>query len=99
MIFSSPIFLFYFLPACFLVYFSVRRFAATKNIVLLLFSLFFYLWGEKAGILILLFCIVFNYGCGLLIQRWRDCLILTLGIVGNVALLAVFNMPISSSRI
>ena len=44
MVFSSLLFLFYFLPAVLAVYFIVPRKA--KNVVLLLFSLFFYAWGE-----------------------------------------------------
>ena len=44
MVFSSLLFLFYFLPAVLVVYFLVpRRF---KNVVLLVFSLAFYGWGE-----------------------------------------------------
>jgi len=49
MLFSSPISLFLFLPVLFFVYFLAdRRF---KNIILLIFSLVFYAWGEPVYII------------------------------------------------
>ena len=45
MLFSEPTFLFFFLPAVLLLYFGLpRRF---QDVVLLAFSLLFYLWGER----------------------------------------------------
>ena len=44
MVFSSLEFLFVFLPVTLLVYFCVPH--KVRNLVLLLFSLFFYGWGE-----------------------------------------------------
>lgn len=47
MVFSSLIFLFFFLPAVLLCYYAVpQRFLAVRNGVLLAFSLFFYFYGE-----------------------------------------------------
>ncbi len=59
MVFSSVIFLFYFIPIFFLLYYTVpRRF---KNLVCLLGSLFFYAWGEPYYVLLMLGSIAANY--------------------------------------
>lgn len=84
MVFSSLLFLFYFLPAVLAVYFIVPRRA--KNVVLLLFSLFFYAWGEPVYIFLMLFSICMDYLLGLWMERakqapgrakrcsrWRSC--------------------------
>ncbi len=58
MVFSSLLFVYAFLPICLLIY-SVARNIKAKNIVLLIFSLIFYSWGEPiyVGLLILMtFC-------------------------------------------
>ena len=68
MLFSSIPFLFYFLPAVLMVYFLVpRRF---KNLVLLVFSLVFYGWGEPKYLFLMAGSILAYYGCGLAIARW-----------------------------
>lgn len=53
MVFSSLFFLYIFLPLNLILYFSMRNIRA-KNIVLLIFSLFFYAWGEPLFIFIML---------------------------------------------
>ena len=59
MLFSSIIFLFYFLPITLLVYFIVPKKA--KNAVLLIASIFFYSWGEPVYVFLMLFSAIFNY--------------------------------------
>lgn len=59
MIFSSHIFLLYFLPAFLLVYFLVP--ARWRNGVLLVASILFYAWGAPDFILILLASTVANF--------------------------------------
>jgi len=62
MVFSSVIFIFYFLPALMLLYFIVpKRFRGVRNIVLLAFSLLFYAYGEPKYILVMLASILINY--------------------------------------
>ncbi len=69
-VFSSPIFIFLFLPLVLGVYVLLpRRF---WNLWLLIASLFFYAWGEKLYTLIMLASITANYVFGLLIERERD---------------------------
>jgi D-alanyl-lipoteichoic acid acyltransferase DltB (MBOAT superfamily) len=59
-VFSSPSFLFVFLPLAMALYFAVRGMAA-KNLVLLALSLLFYAWGEPVMVLVMLGSIGFNY--------------------------------------
>lgn len=94
MLFSSNVFLFAFLPAVLTVYYlSPRRF---RTPVLLLFSLFFYGWGEPVYLLLMLGDIVLNYVCG----RWiaadrkkggRGKRGLVTGVVLNLLLLGFFK--------
>ncbi len=55
MVFSSLLFIYAFLPICLIIYAASRNITA-KNIVLLVFSLIFYSWGEPiyVGLLVLL---------------------------------------------
>ena len=69
MVFSSPIFLFLFLPLVLGVYLLLPRKA--WNFWLLIASLFFYAWGEKLYTLIMLASITANYLFGRLIERER----------------------------
>lgn len=69
MLFSSITFLFYFLPILLIIYFIVPK--KFKNLVLFIFSLFFYFYGEpKYGFLLLLSCTI-NYIMGSLIDKHR----------------------------
>lgn len=61
MLFCSLYFLFVFLPICLFIYYIVPN--RYKNIILLLFSILFYTWGEPKFILILL---LINYICYIL---------------------------------
>ncbi|MDX2175229.1 MAG: hypothetical protein SF028_02050 [Candidatus Sumerlaeia bacterium] len=70
MVFSSIIFLFYFLPAVLLGYFLIR--ASLQNFLLLCASLLFYSWGEGGYVLLMIASIVANYLFGLGIHRSRE---------------------------
>ena len=91
MVFSSLSFIFFFLPIFLLIYFISKK--ELQNIVILLGSLFFYAWGEPKYVIVMIFSIIFNYLCGLLINRYRkhDKLFLILAIIGNLLLLFVFK--------
>lgn len=69
MVFSSIIFLFFFLPLTLLLNILVHR--RLRNTMLLAVSLVFYAWGEGAYVLLMLGCITLNYLFGLLIDRAR----------------------------
>ena len=91
MLFSSIPFLFYFLPAVLLVYFIVpQRF---RNLVLLVFSLVFYGWGEPKYLFLMAGSILAYYGCGLAIARWPGMkkLWLWISVALAVALMGIFK--------
>ncbi len=70
MVFSSPTFLFLFLPVLLIVYLlSPGR---LKNVVLLLASLFFYAWGEGYFVIVMLASIVANFIFGIVIESRRS---------------------------
>ena len=68
----------------------ICRKPALQNILLLLASLFFYAWGEPVYVLLLLFSIVFNWGCGMLMPRAKKP-VLVLSVSVNLILLGVFK--------
>ncbi|HSH41914.1 MAG TPA: MBOAT family O-acyltransferase, partial [Arenicellales bacterium] len=93
MVFSSPVFLFLFLPAILAGYFLLPTLAA-RNLLLLAGSLFFYAWGEVQYVLILLASIGVNTWFGARIahsegaaRSWN----LVLGVSANLALLGWFK--------
>ncbi|WP_404354172.1 MBOAT family O-acyltransferase [Exiguobacterium aurantiacum] len=94
MLFSSTVFLFYFLPIVLGLYFISPR--PIKNTILLVASLFFYAWGEPRFVLIMLASIAMNYVFGLLVDRDRHHekkikLWMTLMVLGNLGMLGVFK--------
>ena len=93
MVFSSITFLYYFLPILLLIYFIVPF--KFKNLVLLIFSLLFYFYGEPTYIWILLLSILINYIGGLVIGKSESKSIkkisLILTIIVDVGLLFYFK--------
>ncbi len=94
MLFSSPIFLFGFLPITLLIYYFSPR--IIKNITLLACSLFFYAWGEVFYLLVMIVSIVSNYSIGQLIYKHRETLqyrklFVSIGIAINIILLVSFK--------
>ena len=90
MLFSSPIFLFYFLPLLLLFYFLAPN-IKIKNAILLFFSLVFFAWGGIFFTLILVCSINFNFFAGKLIEKYRSKRFLVFGITGNLALLVWYK--------
>lgn len=93
MVFSSVVFLFFFLPIFLGIYFLVpSRF---KNFILLIFSLIFYAWGEPVYILLMIFSSVLDYTNGILLEKINNKkvrkLILIESIIANLSLLGVFK--------
>ena len=93
MVFSSISFLFIFLPLTLAVYFLVpARCRRGRNLVLLIFSLLFYFYGEPVGILLMLLSILWNYGFALALSRAaRPRLWLIPAVLGNLLLLGTFK--------
>lgn len=95
MVFSSTFFLFAFLPAVIIFYYALRFPFKNRlrNLVLLVFSYLFYLYGAANFFLILVFSTLGDYVFGLLIDRGGRYkkLWLSLSIVLNLGLLAYFK--------
>ena len=71
MVFSSITFLFAFLPLFILFYFVVpSKFIRLRNLILFLFSLIFYAWGEPFYIVLMIFSTIFDFINGLLIEKF-----------------------------
>jgi alginate O-acetyltransferase complex protein AlgI len=85
--------LFLFLPFILAGYFIVPK--RLRNSLLLVASLFFYVWGEKLFVLVLLGSITVNYVFGLLIDRLQGKraagLALSLAVIANLGLLATYK--------
>lgn len=96
MTFSSLPFLFYFLPAVLILYYLFFFSVPLKNFILLVFSLFFYTWGEPTYIMLLLVSIIVNYFLGLFIgqvkkRRKMASFFLILALLFNLSMLFVFK--------
>lgn len=89
MLFTSISFLYYFLPLVLIVYFIVPK--KYKNLVLLLFSLLFYFYGEPKYILLMLFEILVAYIGAILIDKYKDKSILILTLFIHIILLVIFK--------
>jgi alginate O-acetyltransferase complex protein AlgI len=95
MVFSSHIFLFYFLPASLLLYYSMPKRA--KNVLLTCVSYIFYGWSNPL-FTVLMFCsTLVDYVCGLVIGTASDDklrrrkIALLISIVSNLSLLGFFK--------
>ena len=94
MLFSSNVFLFIFLPIVLLLYYIVPR--PFKNPVLLLFSLFFYGWGEPVYLILMIATIMIDYLFGLCIHSKQKNNksakgILIVGVITNLLILGFFK--------
>lgn len=107
MVFSSLTFLFLFLPAVLLVYYCVPSFQnkakaygffsshVLRNLVLFLFSLLFYAWGEPVYVVLMIFSTLVDYFHGMMVDRFRGTkkakIALISSVVINLGLLCVFK--------
>lgn len=93
MVFSGIPFLYYFLPAVLVLYYSVPR--AIKNKVLLASGLFFYFYGEQLLVFLMLFTAFWDYSCALLIRsagsQRRAKLILAAALTVDLGILCYFK--------
>lgn len=100
MVFSSLLFLFRFLPCVLLIYFITPGFMKNtwKNLVLFLFSLVFYAWGEPVYIVLMIFSTVVDYIngglTGYFVNRGNKKaarIFVALSVIINLSLLGVFK--------
>lgn len=94
MVFSSYVFLFFFLPSLIVIYFLSPP--KWKNIVLLVYSLVFYAWNVPSYLLLLVCSIAVNWMAGVLIHKYESVpkaakMVLTGAIVVNCLILGYFK--------
>jgi len=93
MLFSSPVFLFLFMPLLLLGYWSAPR--PLRNAVLLLASIVFYVWGERFFFVVMLASIAANWLLGLALDALsapsQRKAVVAGAVVLNIGLLAVFK--------
>lgn len=94
MVFSTPVFLFLFLPLTLLIYYVSPK--KGKNLIILLSGLLFYSWGEPIYVVVMLISTMIDYFAGLIMNKYEGqktprtiCLIVSL--VMNLGLLGVFK--------
>lgn len=69
MVFSSLLFLFWFLPAVLAAYYILPK--KFRNLVLFISSLVFYAWGEPVYIILILFSTVTDYLAGMAVSHYK----------------------------
>lgn len=94
MVFSSLVFLFFFLPITMLLYFIIPD--KFRNPLILATGLLFYAWGEPKYMVIMLISTAIDYTAGLLINKFNDnrkmqTVFLLVSVVMNLGLLSVFK--------
>lgn len=91
MVFSSVVFLFFFLPLTLALYFlspGIRL----KNILLLITSLCFYAWGEGELVALMILSGIFNYSVGIAIEKWNaKKLLIVIGVIINLLALVYYK--------
>jgi alginate O-acetyltransferase complex protein AlgI len=96
MLFSSTIFLIFFLPAVLFVYYFCARKIRTRNIILLFASLLFYAYGEPWFVLVMIGSIIANYYFGLAVgnnrkDRTRSKILIAAMLGVNLGILYIFK--------
>ena len=97
MVFSSPEFLFIFLPICMMIYFLLNLLGNMKvnNFCLLVFSILFYAYGNRDFLTILIIAILVNYIFAIVMSMVENSigrrLLLILIVFLNIGLLFVFK--------
>lgn len=90
MVFSSLVFVYAFFPVCMLAYVACRT-KQQQNVVLLIFSLFFYAWGGPKYLLLLMFMSLVSWFCAKRIARTGSRFWLGTAAVIDVALIGWFK--------
>ena len=96
MLFSSTVFLFAFLPAVLILYYIAPR--KVRNLILFVFSLVFYAWGEPVYVFLMIASTIVAYITGLLADKtkegrkaWVPKVSLIAAILWNMGLLLFFK--------
>jgi alginate O-acetyltransferase complex protein AlgI len=88
MVFTSPTFLFFFLPLTLLLNYLFQKYKS-RNGILLLMSLLFYIFGEGELVLLMIGSITINYFLGLWIDKKKSKKALFIGVTINLLILFI----------
>lgn len=83
MVFADLFFLYIFIPACLLFYFACKN-ITYRNVILIIFSLVFYAWGEPTVVLLLILSTIVNWLLGLVINKHREDVYGKLAVAGSL---------------
>lgn len=96
MVFSSLLFLFIFFPIILLTYYIAP--IKYRNLILFIFSIFFYAWGEPIYVLLMIFSTLVDFTHGMLVEKLKESgeikkakLVLLSAMVINLGLLGFFK--------
>lgn len=94
MVFSSLVFLYYFVPIVMLLYFIIPD--KYRNFLIFVSGLFFYAWGEPKYFIIMIISTAIDYTAGLMIDKFdkspkKRTIFLLVSVIMNLGLLAVFK--------
>ena len=94
MVFSNLFFLYFFLPLNLICYFLAKS-IHVRNGILIVFSLFFYAWGEPRYVPLLVGLVLINWIFGLMIEKYRGQKLAKAGLIGacicSLTLLGIFK--------
>lgn len=93
MIFSSTLFLFFFFPVYFVVFYVLKKNIRIQNVWIILGSVLFYAYGAREFFLIVLGTLLIDYCLGLLIYKHKRFakLFTALDVIINIGILAYFK--------
>ena len=93
MVFSSLEFIYLFMPPVLLVFYILRHLQWEKGIIwwLITASIAFYAWWSPIHLTLLMASVIINFALHKMIKKKASKLVLTVGIIGNLATLAYFK--------
>ena len=91
MLFSSIVFLVYFLPMVLVFYYATFGSRKMQNVLLFIMSLFFYAWGEPSFVFLMLGMVGFLYVMGLIMDRYPKKILLVITLAGNLSVLVWYK--------
>lgn len=96
MLFSSNVFVLYFLPIVLLLYFLFSFSRLMQNIILFAVSIFFYAWGGVKYAILMCISVLINTLLGYMVDKYRDKkgiskAFLTIAVIVNLSILFVFK--------
>ena len=88
MLFTAPSFLFFFLPITLLLNFFLQKYKS-RNLILLILSLFFYIFGEGELVFLMIGSITINFFLGKWIEKTKSKKSIIIGVTINLIILII----------